>query len=64
MLKHEIDKVSPGCPQPAAPFNAVVHMYFDSVEAFQSAFAPQRDQGDPQPHRYHADDPDQRSRVS
>ena len=41
MLKSEIDKGVAGMPpgQPA-PFIAAVHMYFDSVEAFQGAFAP------------------------
>lgn len=41
MLKCEIDKGLAGVPpgQPA-PFVAAVHMFFDSVESFQGAFAP------------------------
>lgn len=41
MVKYEIDKGVAGMPpgQPA-PFVAAVHMFFDSVESFQGAFAP------------------------
>lgn len=41
MKKCEIDRGVAGMPpgQPA-PFVGAVHMYFDSVEAFQAAFAP------------------------
>jgi uncharacterized protein (TIGR02118 family) len=41
MIKYEVDKGLAGMPpgQPP-PYVAALHLFFDSVEAFQAAFAP------------------------
>lgn len=41
LRKDEIDEgVSGGAPGSTPPFVAAVHMYFDSIDAFQAAFGP------------------------